>query len=362
VIEKILDTFFRHKLLILLPPILIPLIVSPLVLFLAPSYYDSFAAVWVSRPNYFSYNDSNANGWITPAQEQGGRINEQVRTRAFLRDMAGRAPLLAPLAGSDFGQERLQQVIGTGFTAMPSGTNLLVLRFRSNSPELSYQALKAIVDTYTDRAAADRIGQGGVATSFYESRVQAAEEQLSKANEALRRYLAANPRLATVDPARGASATTASRPGLAAMAANPELAELMRRVEMAQREVDRAHEALDKTQLDVAASLEGQELGFQVVDVPQRATKPTQERRKLLIFPVAALLVGIGLSAALLVLLVAGDRSVRTAADLAPKVRVVGIVPHLKLKRIPKRAGADTTRHAIGFVAGTALPAPRGAR
>jgi hypothetical protein len=361
VIERFLDAFFRHKLLILLPPIIIPLIVTPIAFLLAPTYYESYASIWVSRPSYLSYKD-DSDPWITPAQELSRRFNEQVRTHAFLRDIAQRAPMLAPFARVERGEEFLQRIIGTGFMTLPSGTNLLVLRFRADNSELSYQALNAVIEAYNDKAIADRIGQGGLATSFYESRVKDAEGQLAKANEDLRRYVAANPRLTSIDPARGASATTASRLGLPAMAIDPELAELLRRVESAQRDAGRARESLDKTQLDVAASLEGQEQGFQVVDPPRKPTATTQERRKLLVFPVAALLGGLGLSTILLVLLVAGDRSVRSARDLAPTARVVSVVPLLRLKRLPKRAGSDTTRQAIGFVAGTALPPPRGAQ
>jgi hypothetical protein len=361
VIEKLLDALFRHKLLILLPPILIPMIVTPIAFVLAPTYYESYAGIWVGRPAYLNYKD-DSNPYTTPAQVISGRLGEHVRTRAFLREVAQRTPLLVPLANSDRGSELLQQIVGAGFSTFPSGTNLLVLRFRASNPELSFQALNAIIETYTDRTVGDRIGQGGLATAFYGSRVKAAEEALAKANEDIRRYVAANPRLTTIDPARGASATTSSRLGLPATAIDPELAELLRRVESAQRDAARAQESLDKTQLDVAASLEGQEQGFQVVDAPRRATAPTQERRKLLVFPVASLLAGVALSGVLLVLLVAGDRSVRSAADLAPTVRVVGAVPRLRLKGIPKRTDPDTTRRAIGFAAGTALPPPRGAR
>ncbi len=79
----------------------------------------------------------------------------------------------------------------------------------------------------------------------------------------------------------------------------------------------------------------------------------------MLLYPLAGLLVGLGLSAVLLVVLTAGDRSVRTESDLTQPTRVIGVLPRLRLKRVPKGAGPDATRRAIGFVAGSALPAPR---
>jgi hypothetical protein len=86
--------------------------------------------------------------------------------------------------------------------------------------------------------------------------------------------------------------------------------------------------------------------------------------KKQLIFPIAGLVVGMGLSLVLLVLLVAGDRSVRSETDLPQGARVLGAVPqlNLKLKRLPKAARKDAMRRAIGFVAGTALPAPTGSK
>jgi len=49
VIGKLLEAFFRHKLLLMLPPILIPLIVGPIALRMAPEYYESWMGVWVAR-------------------------------------------------------------------------------------------------------------------------------------------------------------------------------------------------------------------------------------------------------------------------------------------------------------------------
>ena len=64
------------------------------------------------------------------------------------------------------------------------------------------------------------------------------------------------------------------------------------------------------------------------------------------------------------VLLVAGDRAVRSESDLPNSARVLGVMPQLKLKlrRIPKSARRDAMRRAIGFAAGTALPAPGGSK
>jgi hypothetical protein len=356
-IEKCLEMVFRHKKLLLLPPVLLPLILAPIAWLSASVYYDTWAGVWADRPAYLSYND-DTNRYLTPAQTQSALLTEWLHTRTFLVDIAKRTSL-ASLVGTPR-EDRLQSVIGANVTMYPTGSHLLVLRFRADTPDVSLQVMKALMDAFKEKASTERVNQAGIATSFYEARLQAAEQQLAKSNEAMRRYVAANPRLTTIDPSRGAGATTASRLGLPAAAIDPELGELLRRVESDQSDVERARTALDKAQLDISASLEGQQLGFQVVDPPE-TPRASRDLRKRLILPVGGLILGIGLSAILLVLLLASDRAVRSENDLAGTIRVVGVVPRLQVKKQPRRASLDSARRAIGFVAGTALPAPPGA-
>jgi uncharacterized protein involved in exopolysaccharide biosynthesis len=221
------------------------------------------------------------------------------------------------------------------------------LRYRAPTPQLSVQVLSAVIDSYKARSTSDRTGQATLAISFYESRVQAAEEKLQESTEALRGYIAGNPRLA--DTSRGGTAASAA-------IADPQLTEFQRRVEADQREAERTRAALEKARFDVEASLEGQDLGFPVVDPPRAPTSSSRDLRKMLIFPIAGMLGGVAISAMLLVLLIAGDRTIRSEAELASTGRVLGMVRHLRVKRIPRKARADATRRAIGFVAGAALP------
>lgn len=352
---RLLDTFFRHKLLLLLPPILIPLLVGPPAVMTAPVTYETYAGIWVDKPTYLNYaNDWNS--YITPAQNQSGRLLELLKTRTFLDDVAKRTSL-APLVGTARGSDRIQRVVGDGLSVVTSGSHLLVLRFRGDTPQLAYQVLSAVVEAFNDNAANDRINQASLATSFYESRVDDAQKQLDGAQAQLQQYVAANPRYNV--PARGDQ--SANQPTLIlGQPVDPQLAQLQHEVDYNQGEVSRQRKALDQARLDASASLEGQELGFQVVDAPQVPTSPTRQTRARLAFPIAGFLVGVVLSCVLLVLLMASDRAVRTEADLNGYARVVGVIPGLKMKKLAKRAGPDAARRAIGFVAGSALPVPAG--
>jgi uncharacterized protein involved in exopolysaccharide biosynthesis len=357
VIERILETFFRHKLLIILPPVVIPLIVGPIAIFSAPSYYEAFAGVWTERPAYLKSLDESSS-WLTPAQIQRDRITEMLQSRSFVMDVAARTSY-APLLASPGGPDRVHDMIGRGLGINTTGSHMLVIRFRGQTPQLAVQVVTAVVEAYQERVTADRASQAELAISFYQSRMQEAQTQLVRANDALRRYLAANPRLTTPDIVGGTGVLV--RPGVSLELTDPQLGELRRRADVEQRNVERMQTTLDQARLDAASSQQSQEFGFQVVDPPQVPTRATRELRRILVFPIAAALTGLGIGGVLLVLLIAADRSVRSEADLAGTVRVLGSVPQLQLKRLPQLVGPNSARRAIGFPAGTALPPPRSA-
>lgn len=352
-IAKIMDAFFRHKLLLLLPPLLIPLIVGPIALRWAPVYYETWTGIWVDRPAYLSVGD-DMDRYTPPAQVQASRLNELFRTRSFMMDVARRTSL-APLIGTTEGEKKINEIVFKSFVVLPSTRSLLAIRVRSETPELSFALVSAIVEAFREREAQDRAEQASVALAFYETRVQDAEQRLAQSTNTIRRYVAANPRL--TDPARS---TTAA--GLSAAVVDPQFTSLQHRVQQDQEDVNQIRRSLEEARLHAAAASEGQEIGFKVVDPPIMPREPSSERRRMLIYPVAGLLVGLGLSTALLVLMVASDRTGRTERDFADTGWVVGVVPLMPADRSSKKSGLDLARRAIGFSAGAALPAPRAAK
>ena len=357
---RILEAFFRHKLLVLLPPLLIPLIVGPLALLSAPVYYEAWAGVWVDRPQYLAYSQNGWNQYLTPSANQANRLGEALRTRSFMDDIAKRTQL-APLVGTQKGEDRIQKIFADGFTMATSGDHLLVLHFRADTARLSYDLLNATIDAFKEQAATDRVNQASLAISFYQSRLQDAQDQLRQDTAGVRQYVAANPRLGSLTPQQN---TYQVDPVLPVTTTDAQLADMVSNLQLEQKNIDTLRQQLNQAQFDASAGLEGQDLDFQVIDAAQLPPAPTRSLRKQLIYPIAGLVGGMALSAVLLVLLVAADRAVRAESDLPANARVLGGLPQLKLKlrKLPKSARADAMRRAIGFPAGTALPAPRGSK
>jgi uncharacterized protein involved in exopolysaccharide biosynthesis len=360
-IEKFLEAFFRHKLLILLPVMLIPAIVTPAGFYFVRPYYEASSVVWVGRPTYLRSTDEAGNWWSTPAQIETGRIADLLRTRAFMGEVA-RKTELAPMVGNERGEADLGAYFARSVGAAPAGSNLVTIWARGDQPQLAFQMTNALVEAYRERRAAERMEQATLGISFYETRLHEAQQELDKATTAIRRYVAANPRLTTIDPNRGAASTTAARMGLPPIAIDPQLAELIRRVDAEQKEVDTIRSTLDQARMEIAAGVEGQDVSFRIVDVARMPSAPVSQRRRLAIFPAAGLVVGLGLGVGLLVALVVADRSMRSAHDLPSRIPVARVVPFLRVRKLSNQIRPSTTRQAIGYVAGAALGAPGGAK
>lgn len=356
-IWRFLEAFFRHKLLLLTPPILIPLLVTPLAFAMVQPEYASGAGIWVERPTYVSYQD-DWNRYITPAQNQAGRLREALNTRIFAADVARRSGLITAVADA----EDLNDFFAKNIRVLSTSEHMVNLVVRASDPQLAFRVVTTIMQAFREKVATERINQAQLATSFYESGFQQAQEELGKAQAALRRYIASNPRLANLDPRTpDLPAGVASLP---LSVTDPQLAELLARVEIQQKDVDRLRAALQGARQNSSASMEALDLSFQIVDPPGIPSSASREKKKLLIYPAVALAVGLLISTVVLVLLVAGDRTVREEADFGaqPAVPVVGALPRLRLKRVPRRSGPQVTRLALGYIAGAALPAPKGGK
>jgi uncharacterized protein involved in exopolysaccharide biosynthesis len=355
-IAKYLEAIFRHKWLLMLPPLLIPLIVAPIAVFSMPTTYQTITAVMVDRPRYLAATDDIANAWITPAQFQSARFAEMLQTRSFLNAVASRTSM-APLVSTERGESRIREVISRGTQVVPRGDRLVSVGFSADTPQLAYQVANALVEEFRDRSMNERSTQASFALGFLESRLKEAEARLDQENEALRKYVAANPRLTTLDPSRSANNSTAARNGLPTAAIDPQLAELLKNVEIEQREVERTRMTLDQARFDATAGIEAQDMRFQVVDPARMPTSPTSDRRKIIMFVALAAVIGGGISVALTVFFVATDRTIRGESDLDGLWDVIGAVPAIGPGGKLRSAPLELARLQIGLAAGARLPA-----
>lgn len=344
-IEKTLEAFFRHALLILLPVIVIPFVVTAWVLS-TPPQYEAQAGIWVERPAYLGFSGDELTRYLPPATAQRNRLVELMRTRSFISDVIAKTSLEELFRVQGGGDVALDQIFARDFEVNQNGDHLLAIRFRSEQRDTALDIVNSVVNQFKARASEDRRSQAQLAISFYQGQLSDADGSLSQARSDLAKYLDANP----------AVARTLATNGLDVARLDPQFAEFQRRVDSALRNSDSARGSMQAAQFDFAAGVQGDALGFRVVDAAGVSATPSRQLRKLLMYPIVALVAGVALGAALLLLFALSDRSVRSLADLAPESVILGVMPRMKAARVARGAGLATTRRGVGYVAGTALP------
>ena len=343
-IERLLEAFFRHAVLIVLPIVLIPLVAAAAVL-ATPPQYEASAGVWVERATYLTYSTDDLGRYLTPAQNQRNRLVELMQTRSFLAAIARKTSLNAVLSAPN-GDEMLAQSFARDFDVLAAGDHLLVLHFRMVDQIAAAEVLNAVVDEFKTRAAADRYAQGQVAIALLQSRLTDADAALSAARSDLAKYVSANPSVGTI----------IAKGGIESAKVDPQFAEIQRTVESSQREADTARNLLASARLDVSAGVQGDELSFRVTDQTQVSSTASRQLKKVIVYQIAALVAGLVVSASLLLLFALSDHSVRSMIDLGPDAVILGVLPRLQPSGIARRPGPGATRRGIGYSAGTVLP------
>jgi uncharacterized protein involved in exopolysaccharide biosynthesis len=340
---RLVETFFRHWLLIVAPIVVLPL-AAIVVTLGTPAPYESSAGVWVERSTYLDVAN-DASRYITPAQSQANRLAELLRSPAFVSDVIGRSGLTARRNDS------LRRTFQDGIDIVPVGDHYIVLRLRADIAEDASRLLNATIAAFNVRSKADLQVQARVAIALYQNRLAEAQDRQAKAGAALSAYLAANPGL------RGSTGYVTALGAL-----DSKFGDLQHATQAAMSDADRARALLDRAQLDAAAAQVGQELGFQVTDPPQLPTARSIQLRKILIYPAAGLVAGLVGTVVLFLLFVLGDQAIRRETDLPSRARLVAVLPRFGAAGYWRAPGRGAVRRAIGSAAAGESISPGGAR
>lgn len=346
-IEKLLEAFFRHWLLILVPVVAMPLDVTAWALSIPPQY-EAQVGVWIERPTYLAYSGDELTRYLPPATVQRNRLEELMRTRSFITDVVTGTELAVYLNG---GEGPLDQIFARDFDDFTNGDHLLVIRFRSESRDAALEIVKSTVDQFRLRSYEDRRTQAQLAITFYQDRLTDTEGTLTQARADQAKYLASHPDVAQ----------TLAKQGIEAARIDPQFAEIQRRVDTALRDADSARGYLQAAQLDVQAGIQSDTFSFRVIDEAGVSATPSRQLRKVVMYPVIALVLAVALSAGLLLLFALSDHSVRSLADLSPDTVILGVLPRLRARNV-STAGGHVTRRAVGFIAGSTLALGPGER
>jgi uncharacterized protein involved in exopolysaccharide biosynthesis len=328
--QKALDVFFRHKLIIILPFLLLIAAGALFATTQEDSDYESQAKVWTQRTPLLSSQLGGDDSFSSPASSQARVLNELLSLRSFRLAVAMR---ISSLSGLTIDEQ--VDAVRNGTAVYSSGNHIMTVQNKNEDPQLAQEIISAIILTYSERFQETVSAEAEAASLFYEERLATARADLDAAKTDLVTYQQAS----GIDPNSGAS--------------DPELTSLTVRVDRAESDYADALDRLQEIYLQRDAALTGRDLGFQVMDPPSFPTSSvTTPKRDLLMLPVLGGLLGIAASVAVLFALVRMDGSVRLPFEAARSgLPVLAVVPNLGRKR--RRSWPQNfVRQAVGISRG----------
>ena len=312
--QKVLDVFFRHKFLIILPLVILTLAGAAASLSRQTTEYRASAHVWTQRtPLLSSRLGGQGSSFTTPAAHQARVLNDLLKLESFRQSVADRVDGLEGLSPT------LQRgAVREGTAVFASGENVMTIRHRDEDPLLAQSIVSAIIDAYSVTFQSSVMDQAEAAEAFYETRLEEAGIALDESEQALAGYEG------TLSPT-------------AAIDSDPELAALQADARLAQMDYDEQLSRLENIYLQRDAALEGRDLSFQVMDPPNLPSSPLPTpRTDLLMLPALGMLLGVSASGAVLFALTRLDDSIRLPGEArqvgAP---VLAVVPELGRRRMP---------------------------
>ncbi len=299
---RLLETFFRHRWLYMLPPVLL-LAAGVAFAFLVPQEYEASGSMMIEKESLLATLTSNGSAatlFRTPASITVGELNELLATDAFVRAAIGKTELEARMNSGQQSSREVFQEFRKALSIYPLGDKLMEVSATHREPLLSQQIATATVDSYIQWQINKDYQQSVVAQGFFANQITPIQEELKNARANMQAYLESYS-----EPLRG------ERP--------PEEQIEIRRLESdIARADDRLTETLkneESARLAVAKAESITRQTYMVIDTPSMPSEDFSLRRVAL-YVIIFTLAGFFLSIAALVVLALLDRTLRWPVDV----------------------------------------------
>lgn len=336
---RYIETFFRHRRLLMVPVALILVVTGGIVL-LRPPVYQSTARIWVDRQTALPQTNATVdNPYLTPAQNEAAALQELLTTGYFCTRVGRRGPLAKFIATQPVSTNVVSKVIGklTGqatsrpqtpaavdgavygllskdVVVIPTGPQIVEVSFSYGDPRVAAGTVQAVIDQFLQEVLATRTAQQQAGVDFYNQQVQQSKGDLANADSRLNTYLNQHPEL------RSNGSTDAT------------LLQLQSDDDLARQNYEGLLDKLQTAELGLASVTAPGASGYRVLDRANLPSAPTLSRTAI----VQALAIGLGLGALILiaglVVLTLADTTLRRADEVEPalELRLVGSVPRVR--------------------------------
>lgn len=296
--KRYLELFFRHALLFSLP-IVVAVVAGAVYGLKAPPSYTSTSTLFCDEalPNPSTFVQPVPPGGITPCGDKSSTLVEFLYTQSFVNKVASR--VLNTNQVDDFAADAIVKTV----TETVPGPNILLISAKASSPSLATTIVNAVVNEFVSELNSVLVQRNQAQANADQAEAAAASSAVATATAALNTYEQTH-----------VAGTT-----------DPELTQLTNNVTTAQQQEVTAQDSYNQ-----AVGSEGMGLNptsFHVIDPATIPGAPASKKKQLLLVGGGSLIGGVVVSILALVLIMAGDQSVRAERDLEPGLEVVGTIP-----------------------------------
>ena len=335
VILRLLDSYFRHRWLNLMPFVLM-LALGGASFYLAEPQYISRGRLYVQKSSLLPSLTQIGNdgfSWQSPTQIVASEISELVQTEAFVRSVIQKTDLEANMSAGPQAVQKTIDDFRKALSVQMVGDNVIEISAKSKSPQLAQQLTSATIEAYSAWKLNGDRQESAVAQSFFADVLPGYQQELQRARDEMQAYLKSHP-----EKLRG------ERPPEEVI----EIGRLQAAVDTAAKRVESAMEKEESARLAQAQAESSVRQNYLLIDAPSQPTQPEASLRDRVtgpaIFAVVGLLLTFGgiIGGALL------DRSFRFPLDVRNSLElpVLALVPDVSRVVQPPVVNEPTLAHS----------------
>lgn len=325
VLLKLLESFFRHRWLYLLP-ILVMTAAAGAAIATSKPLYSSSGSLYIQNGSLVkSLNDLPAATdawWVTPSQVTVNQLRELLQTEAFVRPVVKGTPFEEKLNGTPDQLFQAIKDVNASLNVATAGDNLVAFSAEYEDAQVAYQLARQLPESYVLWKLNSDRQDSLAAQSFFADLVAPYQEQLDTARTALQDYIESNPA-----PVRG------DRPELERIA----IERLQTEVSQAQTRVEEVRQKEESARLAQIQAEQGVRQTYLIIDAPKLPTQRVNGLKTLLMSNILFIIVGVILSVVAIIGSAVLDRSLRFPLDatLVLHLPVLAIVPKVRMLAAP---------------------------
>lgn len=270
VLLRLLESYFRHRWLYLLPIVLMTVASFAYVSSLPPTYVVS-GTLYVQNGTLLSSLTairSDGFSYITPAQATIGELYQLLNSKAFLRAIIQQTDMEVKMGeGVEMAAETIDEA-RAAIWFQELGNNLVMISAQHEMPRIAHQLATATIESYVQWKINLNREESVAAQTFFVDLIKTYRAEVEPARLALDNYLKTHPR-----PIQG------ERPE----AEVAEIARLQAAINIAQERLQRAENQEESARLALTQTESTVRQTYFVVDAPTRPLAPQQPIKEMLI-------------------------------------------------------------------------------